>query len=111
MKEYNRVTRKYEEPQDKAGSLKTRKTCRGGKPHDYQLTLPDHLKGHDEHTPEVVLEYYASERRIKDFIANETKLLNSLGIGRSRSFGYSSPIVRYYQCSVCRKQEYEREDK
>lgn len=111
MKEYNRATKRWEEPQEKLGSLKKAKLCRGGKPHDYQLTVPHHLRDHNEYTPEAVLEYYASEERIKNFIAHEMEILKSLGIVRARSFGFGSPITKYFVCSVCKKQEYEMEKK
>lgn len=106
MKEYNREKKILEEPQEKTGSLKTRKLCRGGKPHRYQLSLPAHLLGHDDISPEGIEEYYKSEQRIADFLDNESTILKGYGINRKWGFGIRK-VVKYYKCEVCLKRDTE----
>lgn len=110
MKEYNRKTKNWEEPTGK-GKFKARDTCRGGKEHNYLLTLPDYITrlylGVDEITPEAILEYYKHIERVKEFESKEEKILNVFGIkGVSLS---SRSNMRYYICSVCGKRDYKYE--
>lgn len=106
MKEYNRIKRIWEEPQEKTGSLKKPKLCRGGKPHRFQLCLPAHLENHTDISPEGIEEYYKSEQRINDFLENESKTLLTFGIHRKWGFGMRK-VARYYKCEVCLKRDTE----
>jgi len=110
MKEYNRTTKRWEEKDEsKIGSLKKRKLCKGRKEHDFQLCLPDYLDKHQTLTPEAIQEYYNSEERIANFLKNESELLSSLGIIKSRYHGISR-LIKYFKCSVCGKKEYEHNE-
>lgn len=110
MKEYNRKTRKWEVITEVVGDLKKRDTCRGKKPHDFVLVLPDHLRNYYmvDITTENVEKYYESEDRIWEFEEKEKKYKESLGIVRSngRSIYSSRRATRNYECSVCGKKEW-----
>jgi len=109
MKEYNREKKIWEEPQEKTGSLKKPKLCRGGKPHRFQLTLPTHMtKGHESVTPEGIEEYYKAEQRIIDFILLESKGLEKFDIYKvwyHGRFFNQTRVNKYYKCEICGKQE------
>lgn len=105
MKEYNRITKKYEEATDI--KLKKRELCRGGREHDYLLVLPDHVSYNENYkfNPE---EYY----RIMDELRTAEEMYNKkileMGIGgRWGSFNMSSRTARSYCCSICKKKKYE----
>ena len=109
MKEYNRTTKKYEEKSEVVGSLKKKETCRGGKPHDFLIVLPEFIsmRNRDIDTAtENVIKYYESEDRIHDFIQKEVEFKKSLGIHIGVS-GWKSKITRYFRCSVCGKKDCE----
>lgn len=108
MKEYNRQTKRWEEPQEKVGSLKTKKLCRGNKPHDYQVVLPFYVKTIGVVTPEAVFEYYESEKRKIAFVLAEQEKMKQLGIIVTHGFGFNRS-TQYLECSVCGKKEYEYE--
>lgn len=106
MKEYNRQTKRWEDPIDKGGSLKTRKTCRGGREHDFQLSLPKYISENVDLPLSSIEEYYKSEERISEFMRKESELLHSLGIKKNWGFR-GARIYKYYKCTVCGKQEYD----
>ena len=107
MKEYNRIKRIWEEPQEKTGSLKKPKLCRGGKPHRFQLTLPTYMdKSHSFVSSEGIEEYYRSEQRVIDFVDAESKKLLAYDI--HKTWGCSrTKVAKFYKCEVCGKQEAE----
>ena len=74
MKEYNRQTKRWEDPVDKTGTLKKKKLCIGKIPHDFQLALPDYLYEHQELPQESIQEYYDSEERVREFIKKEVDI-------------------------------------
>ena len=107
MKEYNRKTRKYEEPStEKVGDLKKRELCRGKKPHDYELALPAYVKTIGDVTPEGIAKYYEVEDEI-DVFCNEKaeELERAYNIKRS-NFANILRRRREYRCRVCNKLEY-----
>lgn len=102
MKKYNPDTRKYEETTQ--GSLKKPKACKGGKPHDFEVVLPEYIKTLETPTPEMVRAYYASEKRQQDFLKGESELLARIGI--NRMFGFSREVHVSIKCTRCGKKDY-----
>lgn len=106
MKEYNRKTKKWEETTGQ-GKFKPRDTCRGGRDHDYLLTLPDHVLRYgmkSDITPEMITGYYEHRERERDFMEREDEILGSLGL---RALQFRPECSKYYICSVCGKRKYE----
>ncbi len=105
MKEYDREKRKYVEKTTGQGKFKSRETCRGRKPHDYILTLPEYVKVTDDIVPEAITEYYASEIRRREFENAEDEKLRKLGL---KIWGKSHwhSMMKRYRCTVCDKREY-----
>ena len=104
MKEYNRIKRIWEEPQEKTGSLKKPKLCRGGKPHKFQLIIPTYITGYSQMSQEAIDEYYKSEERIKEFLNNENRERAKYGIPQCFS---RAKVAKYYKCEVCGKNDSE----
>jgi len=105
MKEYNRTTKRWEEP-DKNGSLKKPETCKGKKPHDFVLLIPQYInRQHLPFSKDQVEEYYAieDERKMMNEVLDD-KLMR-LGINQRH---YGGRCTRYYVCSVCGKNKYEQ---
>lgn len=105
MKEYNRTTKKYEEVTNI--KLKKRELCKGEKPHDYVLVLPDH-ETYDENykfNPEKYYEILEDLGRYEEMVA---KSLIEMGIkSRYGRFVMSRWVHRHYICSVCKKKKYD----
>lgn len=105
MKQYDRETRKYVEEAEIKRKLKKRELCRGGKEHDYILTLPPYI-----HTETSVLgidvaeRYYEIERERDELNEAQDIKLAELGIKGRRGF---SSRTKYYICAVCKKNKYE----
>jgi hypothetical protein len=90
---------------EQVGSLKKRELCRGKKPHDFQLVMPDYLvRNNPDLSLELVEKFYESEQRIIDFTNNESRELGKLGVFVKR---WNRPVMKYYQCSVCGKKEWD----
>lgn len=107
MKKYDRETKRWveEEVLNKKQSLKTREMCRGGRPHAFELALPNYVSVPSEKlTQETVEEFYKSEDRLADFSNKEKEKLRSLGI--NVSFGYSRLKTRLTICTVCGKRDF-----
>ena len=104
MKEYNRQTRKWEEKTTGQGKFTQRDTCKGGRPHDYILSLPSYIKITDAIQPEAIPEYYLSEERRQKFNHEEDEKLASLGLRTSR--WQPKEVTRYYRCVICDKRKY-----
>lgn len=81
MKVYNRKTKRWEEA-DKAGSLKKRELCKGKRPHDFVLLIPEYIRrDHNLFKNEIIQYYQIEEERIKMNIVLD-KRLNAMGILR-----------------------------
>ena len=114
MKHYDRVTKEYvtEEELERRMSArkpKTRKNCRGGKPHDYVLVIQDYWNHHKIYTTEQVDMYYLLEDdKLRCDNVHHDKLVK-YGLPASRSIrfhcGESEQITRHYKCGVCGKKE------
>ncbi len=106
MKQYNRTTKKYEEEVVNP-KLKKRDTCKGGKPHDWVLTLPygyEHIEGLYTDAEPV----YAAEEALDAMERTLHEELEKVGIRRKFTYGrYSiSGRRREYICSVCGKKHW-----
>lgn len=106
MKEYNRETKRWEEPNEKEGSLKKKKMCRGNKPHDFQLALPDYIAKNQTFSSEAIQSYYESEQRVLEFQSKEEEFLKSIGIEKRFGRVYNK-VHKHFTCSVCGKKEYD----
>ena len=105
MKEYNRTTKKWEEAVDI--KLKKRELCKGGKPHDYVLVLPDHETYTEAYkfNPEA---YYELLEELGRFEEETARKIEEMGIKtRYMRFGMGRWVHRYYICSVCKKKKYD----
>ena len=88
---------------DNVSSLKKPKTCRGGKPHDWQLVIPDYISLTKPMTEEMAVAYYESEERVREFTEQENKKLDKIGIKSHHWTGFGS---RHYRCKVCDKKDW-----
>lgn len=107
MKEYNRATKKWEEKTTEiVNNLKKPDMCRGKKPHDFMLRVPDYsnLRRNDDLPLEVVEMYY----RLKD---EQYKLEYDSQIALETSgvyYRYPAKLrkeTKHYKCAVCGKEE------
>lgn len=110
MKYFNRTTRRYETKEEfeaseaiRLKSLKKREQCRGGKAHDFILSLPYPYERLSV-TPEAVEEYYRHEERVARFFEEETEILKGFGIDRRLSF-FEKNVRKHYICSRCGKKD------
>lgn len=103
MKEYNRKTKRWEEPTTGLGKFKSRDLCKGQREHDYILCLPSYIRVTDEIKPEAITEYYASEDRRRIFDKKESALLASLGI---KDHHWRGSNTKHYRCLICDKRKY-----
>lgn len=104
MKEYNRKTKRWEEKDSTNIKLKKRDTCKGGKPHDWVLTLPygyEHIEGLYVDAEPV----YAAEEALEAMERTLHEELEKVGIRRKyKPWRYSiGKKQREYTCSVCFK--------
>lgn len=108
-KKYLREKKKWvtEEEYDKFYSSHDKKLCRGGKPHDFVLVLPTHVK-YDENiykfNPE---DYYKLMEEEYQFFEEQKKKMLAMGVTYGR---WNSKPYRLYMCSVCKKQNYIHEE-
>ena len=106
MKKYNRTTKKWEEEVVNP-KLKQRDTCKGGKPHDWVLTLPfgyEHIEGlYTDAEP--VYEAFEALQAMYDTLHRE---LEKVGIVRKSRLLWSKDYTRTreYMCSVCGKRHW-----
>jgi len=108
VKEYNRKTKQWEEKStEKVGELKKKDTCRGGKPHDFRLTLPPYYRNFfDTDVPESIAEkWYESEERVRACEAKEAVYQQEVLGLKISGWRYiaSSPRAKHYRCTVCGK--------
>lgn len=107
MKKYDQETKRWveEEVLNKKQSLKTREMCRGGRPHAFELALPNYVSVLSKKlTQETVEEFYKSEDRIAEFFNSEKEKLRTLGI--NILYRYSRSRMRLTICAVCGKRDY-----
>lgn len=105
MKEYNRTTKKYEEATDI--KIKKRKSCKGGREHDWVMVLPfwfEAVDGVYNGNPEPAYTYRQRLEELEERLKNE---LADLGIVSKYRWGSVGRNIREdyrtYQCSVCHK--------
>lgn len=103
MKEYNRVTKKYEE-KEKTGKLKKPQKCKGGKEHDFVLLVPKWINRDHDLSKDEIEEYYQIEETRGNVEDSFNQKLRLIGIIYQR---YNSVLRRFYRCSVCFKEKYE----
>ena len=106
MKVYDREKRKWVGEAEVTKKQGKRKLCRGGRPHDFQLTLPSYVKVIGYPTPEAILEYYRIEEVKRELIKKENEKLVSFGIILNDRYGFGRD-TKYFVCSVCGKLDYE----
>ena len=109
MKKYIREKKKWVsvEEYDRFYSKK-KEGCRGGKPHDFLLVLPDYLAKWDGKSPYNAKAYYDKMDERREFIKKQEDELLVLGIiCRENSWRVMSRETRRLMCSVCKKQDYE----
>jgi hypothetical protein len=104
MKEYNRKTKRWEEEKP-VGSLKKLETCKGKKPHEFVLLIPNHVYRDHLLSKDEIEKYYEIEEKRK--IAQEFFDLeqNKIGVRCNRHWSYHNP--RFYKCAICGKEKYE----
>ena len=104
MKTYNRKTRIWEEEKP-VGDLKKPKLCKGGKPHNFLLALPEYVQVNGALTPYGIEEYYKieAERLLTNMELDEK--LRAWGIKVNRFYGGKD--YKHYKCSVCGKKKFE----
>lgn len=108
MKTYNRDTKIWEEPKKDSGKpLKKRELCRGGKPHDFQLVLPQYRTHSNPNvSQEAIKAYYDTEDAIQEFsVAKAKELLDKYGINM-RQYSFFGHQTRWIECTVCGKRDY-----
>lgn len=107
MKKYDRETKKWisVDEHDKKYSPRDKSLCRGKKPHDYVLVLPNYIRFDSTYkfNPE---EYYRIENETHDFLNEQVEKLKNIGIITKR---YERKPTKMFMCSVCKKQKYEYE--
>lgn len=101
MKKYDRETKKWLTEEEYQALKKKRRLCKGGKPHNFVLVLPDYVKCNKNNQPE---KYYKIEDQTIDFLTRQNEKLKKLGFEVS---SYQRKEARYYNCSVCDKIKYE----
>lgn len=104
MKEYKR---KKDKPEVTNPKLKKRDTCRGGKPHDWVLTLPfgyEHIEGLYVDARPVYEAFKALDAMYKTLHEE----LEKVGIRKTKTFylgrGYTK--TKEYVCSICGKKHW-----
>jgi hypothetical protein len=106
MKEYNHKTRKWEEKTEKVGSLKRPETCKGKKPHEFELALPKHVETTHTFSPEEVAKFYKISEEVTKFDNKKDEEARLLGV-RHSTFGYIRVVRYFYKCAKCGKEKYE----
>lgn len=104
MKTYNRQTKSWEDPADAVLSLKKKETCRGKRPHEYQLVLPNYVRTTHDFTSDDVLSYYALEDKLTEQTIEIFEEMRQLGASAGKPFMH---YYRYFECQVCKKKEME----
>lgn len=112
MKVYDREKKKWvteEEYNFSHSKGRSTKICRGGKPHKFEPALPSYVKIIGYPSKETIDEYYKSEKRKRDFLEKEDKVLEKFGIITSDFRNYRNYV--FLVCEVCGKHDYYYPDK
>lgn len=106
MKKYDRETKSWVPEEEVERKVGKRKLCKGGREHDWILSLPPYVNVKDSALGlDKVEEYYKIEDEREDADVAFDERLEAIGI-KSRSFRISSlrGRRRFHICSVCLKQ-------
>ena len=108
MKKYDREKRKWvsEEEYEKTHQPRDKHFCRGKKPHDWVLVLPEFVEYNSNYNLDATV-YYKTVSEINTFLIEKGKELQKLGIIDDLSFTRRGMLL-YYVCSVCLKRKTER---
>lgn len=105
MKEYDRQSKSWDTPEEKERKLKKRKSCKGGREHDWVEILPPYGVEATSHYKGNTQPYYDAENAIADFTERTyKKLAEEHGIVVRRTPW--RPQIREYMCSICHKKSY-----
>lgn len=107
MKKYDRETKTWIEEEELDKKLAKKKTCKGGKEHDWILCLPSYVSYKDTALGiEVAEQYYAIEDAREDMNIALDSQLEAIGIN-SRTYRVGKLLGRRrdYVCSVCLKRK------
>lgn len=106
MKKYDREKKKWVEEDEVNKKLAKRKLCKGGRQHDFILTLPPYVRTINSILGiDIAEKYYAIELEIDKLVAEKHKDLEALGI-LSKPYGrITNRQYKYYICSVCGKRD------
>jgi hypothetical protein len=107
MKEYNRKTKRWENIERPATSLKKPETCKGKKSHDFVLLIPKYVSKDHNLSKDEVEEYYQIEADRHTFEIELDRRLKQIGVNTRRWTGYRS---KFYKCAVCGKEKCEYEN-
>lgn len=99
----NKKEKAKEFHEEKMKKYTRRKTCRGGKEHDYLLTIP-YQKLTKDITPEMIIGYYKLKEEEEVFEKSIREKYEKLGIRQFGSFRMFRTL-RHYICSVCGKND------
>lgn len=109
MKEYDRDKKMWVKPEtltEKVTVLKKSELCRGKKPHEYVLIVPDYSNSHknDDLSQETVDRFYALMDEHHEHNKKYQKEVDALGINyRVDSL---RPMTRMSRCNVCGKRDW-----
>jgi len=106
MKKYDREKKKWVDEVELTKKQGKRKLCRGGKEHDFQLSLPSYVKVLGYQTQEGIIEYYKIEAEKLRLIKEQNEKLVKFGIILNNRYGFGRDS-KYFTCSVCGKQDYD----
>lgn len=109
MKKYDRSSKKWIsiEEYERIHKPRNKEFCRGKKPHDFVLVLPEYVSYNEkyQHNPEA---YYELIDAIDVFEEELDRRIKDLGVVERFSRGTKwKRSYRFYLCSVCKKKHYE----
>ena len=104
MKTYNRELKKWVEEEKPVGSLKKPETCKGKKPHEFELVVPKYVETTHLFSREEVAQYYKISEDIAKFDNEQDEKARQLGV-RHSSFIYTRVVHYYYKCQRCGKEQ------
>jgi len=106
MKEYDREKRQWVEKEDIVKKIKKRKLCKGGKEHEYILTLPPYIKAKTSILGiDIAPDFYRIEKETEEILQEKYKEMEAIGIQRSTGSIYTRS-GKYYTCKTCLKNTY-----
>ncbi len=107
MKIYDREKKKWvsQEAYEKSRNARDKKLCRGKRPHDFVLVLPDYVSYSANYNfkPEI---YYEICDETQAFLGKQKERLIAMGIIPRYGIG-GRKETRLYMCSVCKKRDYQ----